>query len=304
MKIFNKQIILSLILCVVFEPLAYAVGDTFQITTPPIPYPSYESGKNDYKMTGLYGTISGSGLDLKGGGFDVALRSVPPGSTNFALGGSIGMAVVGGNYTHPENLSFSQSGFTAELERPKFDMVMMGFDFSLVLEHQFIKKEYFSLIGFGGLNMPFAFGSISGDSKVTLTGSYLGHAYSAKTKVSYTGMVTSILYGIPFGLQAGIYPHRDWTITPFVFFNQFLGGSTSVSATAKTSFYWYGNHTFSQEYSNSYSIGSFMSKSYGADLLFEPWKLSLGAMLQDADSGGKVGAVKVKVYQMSYKSTF
>ena len=251
----------------------YAGANSFQIAPAPVPYPKYELGSKRTRVTVTYLGMEGSGLSLVGGGFNIGGRTVPevPGNEEkpVAVDGMFGMYVLGGDYT---------STSTSNIE---MDMTLMVLNPQFDVEYQFIKKDKYSLIGFAGFSLPFYYGSVSGNMYVLGTTTYISVS------------MTSLSYTIPFGVQGGIYPHKDWTLMPFFFINWTLGGS--VSTTSRVT----GTYASSST-STSDSMDSFMATSFGMDVVYEPWDLSLGSLLQSVDGGGEAGAIETTMFQLSW----
>ena len=73
---------------------AMAQQSNFQLSPAPIPYPYFEPGRADYKLTGSYFTISADQLSFRGGGLNVIGRKAF--SEAAALDGQIGFLAMNG----------------------------------------------------------------------------------------------------------------------------------------------------------------------------------------------------------------
>jgi len=137
-------------------------------------------------------------------------------------------------------------------------------------EFQAYKGDSFSTLLFAGPNMSFLFGS-----------------YDIQTGI-YTDTITTsgYLFGLQAGVQFGI-SVGDVDIDPFA-----MVASQSGSMTMSSS---YGG-------SQTVTIDAFTTTSFGVDLTYKPWNLSLSAILQEAakQKDDKEG-MKTTIYQISWR---
>lgn len=269
-----KFILFSLfILASIKSNVSFAGANSFQISPAPVPYPYYEAGKTDAKFTGLYLGMSGGGLDASGAGFNAAGRKVLDQGAlagKGAVDGGFGLFVLGGDLKTGANTG---------------DLFVMAMNPQVNFEYQFKKEEKYSLIGFAGFTLPF----------------FMSQFDFSSTTVTIDTSAIGIMYGIPFGVQAGFYPHKDWTLAPFVMINWILGGtvSTTTNTTVKA-----GAFSSFSSTDTSDSIDGYMSPSFGMDIIWNPYNVSLGTLLQQAKGGGSAGDIKTTVIQLSWQKTY
>ncbi len=274
---------MKILLCLVllfFSLKSFSGGDSFQISPAPIAHPSYQEGEKPVlKTTGTYISMEGQGLELSGIGFTMNSRTVGKSlERKGAFHTNLGLNVLSGNYQFASEETSSMN----------FDLTMLNFNFEVGLEYQIIKTEMFSLIGFGGFTFPMFFLFMEGTTNDPVY-----------TNISATG--SGFLYGFPFGFQAGYSPTPNWTFAPFAVFNWMLGGTTSFTMTIDTIS---AGGAYSTESESSSNVDGYFAPSYGMDIIYEPYNISLGMLLQKIDSGGEAGGIETQTYQVSWRKEF
>lgn len=157
--------------------------------------------------------------------------------------------------------AFYMSG-TMNIGTDKGDLSILNMPFSINIELQPVKNDNASLILFGGAGMSLGFSSL--EYKYTL----LGKTYTNTTTTN------TFLYGLQGGAQVGI-KAGDFTISPFGMVQSQQGTASSSSSSSA------GGSS-----STSVEIPAFTSTSYGLDILYRPWNLTLSSMLQEAAKSG------------------
>lgn len=152
------------------------------------------------------------------------------------------------------------------------DMTMMSIPFSVNGEYQAIKTPAASLIFFAGPTMSISTGSI--DSSYTILG----------TTYSDTITTTTTLFGVQGGGQVSG-RLGDFKVSPFAMIQSQSGSSTSESS--------YGSSTTTD-------IPSYTTTSFGVDVLYVPWNMTLSSVLQQAAKSGDNEEVKTNIFQMSF----
>lgn len=173
--------------------------------------------------------------------------------------------------------AFYMSG-TMNIGTDKGNMSILTVPWSLNLEFQPVKNENAALILFGGAGMSMGLSSL--EYKYTL----LGKNYTNTTTT------TTTLYGLQGGAQVGV-KAGDFTISPFGMVQSQQGLASSSSSTSG------GGSS-----SSSVDIPAFTSTSYGLDILYRPWNLTLSSMLQEAAKSGSGGSegFKTTIVSMSW----
>ncbi len=148
----------------------------------------------------------------------------------------------------------------------------VNFSFGVNGEYQAYKGDTFSALFFAGPNL------------TLLVGSYKYNYTIGTTTSSDTATLTGDLIGLEGGVQFGINA-GNWQIAPFATIMSQQG-----SITASTS---YGDTTT--------NIKPFTTTSYGMDITYVPWGLSLSAILQEAAKQSDANeGIKTNIYQISW----
>lgn len=153
-------------------------------------------------------------------------------------------------------------GGTAGSGQSASDITVGVIPLSINIEFQLTK----GLILYGGL--PYMFSAIS----IEIPGPS-NDIFSDTTLTGYQG-------GAQYGINTG-----DFKITPFVMF-QSLGGKTTT--------------TIGSQQSTSTTIPSYTVTSYGLDVLYVPWNVTLSSLLQQAAKTGNNEAIKTTIIQLSW----
>lgn len=235
----------------------HAAQSNFQISPPPIATPEFDAGKVDKKVSATYVGITGTGLNLNGAGGNIIARQANSDMT--ALDVSAGVFLMSG---------------TMNIDTSKGDLFVMNIPLSVNFEFQPVKNENAALILFGGPMMSLGLSSFKYQYQYTAITSYSPLTYGTRT-ATMTSSTTTLLYGAQGGAQVGI-KAGDFTISPFAMF-QSQQGTASTTTTSSTS---------SGSGSSSSSIPAFTSTSYGMDILYRPWNMTLSSMLQEAAKSG------------------
>lgn len=152
----------------------------------------------------------------------------------------------------------------------KSTMTLMNMLLGVNGEYLAYKGDTASTLLFAGPNMTFMFGSFD---------------YSCGPSCTDTATLSGYLFGLQAGIQFGINA-GDFSIDPFA-----MVATQSGSMTTSTSF----NDT-------TVTIDSFTTTSFGVDITYKPWNMSLSAILQEAakqkdDNEG----MKTTIYQISWR---
>jgi hypothetical protein len=155
----------------------------------------------------------------------------------------------------------------------KSSTTFMNMLFGVNGEYQAYKGDTFSTLLFAGPNMTFMFGSFDSTYQI------MGNTYSDTTTL--TGYLFGLQAGIQFGVNAG-----DFSIDPFAMAMTQSGSMTSSSNAGDT----------------TVTIDAFTTTSFGVDITYKPWNLSLSAILQEAakQKDDKEG-IKTHIYQISWR---
>lgn len=263
----NKKLVFVLYLagCLpILRVTVQAQQSNFLLMPAPIAYPHFEPGRKDLKVAGDYFTFSGNEIDMKGGGTHGIFRYAA--NEIIAIDGIFGIYGVGGEVPGFALPFFFSSGFFTPIIDGKADVSGFGFPMAINLEIQAINRPAGSLILFGGPNL--AFGSF------TLRTPY--HAVSGGTVAGRTTFETQasvVMGGVQGGVQAGI-RLGNFRLVPFAM-------GMTMSGSASFTFDNGYKNTLSIEESGAVEIEPFFVSAYGADIIYEPWDLSLGAMFQN-----------------------
>ena len=153
----------------------------------------------------------------------------------------------------------------------KQPITFMNMLFSVNGEFLIHKGDVFSTLLFAGPNMSFMVGNME---------------YSCGPSCTDTMTMTSSLVGLQAGIQFGI-KAGDFSIDPFAMIMS-QQGSTTVSSS-------FGDTTT--------TIDPYTTTSFGVDLTYTPWNMSLSAIVQEAakQSDKDKEGVKTNIYQLSWR---
>lgn len=262
-----------------------AQQNNFQIAPPPIPYPYFEPGRMDYKLTGTYMSLSSddSEISIGGGGVNGMLRYAL--NEQMALNGTLGMFGLSGEMPGFALPFFYGGNLWSPVVEGKAKLTGFNMPMSGNLEFQAINTPGGSLIFFGGLNLSMAIFSIK-------------TPYHARTGVTNAGSTkfsmntTAMLAGIQFGMQGGV-PMGNFNFVPFMMMNMQSG---SASFTFKNGY----RDTDNLVEDSVVDIEPFTMTSFGADIMYIPWNLSFGTLLQQATSKKDQEGYKTVLVQLSW----
>lgn len=257
----SKGAVAAFLVLALGSGFARAQQSNFQISPPPVPYPYFEPGRMDLKLTGTALVMTAPGVDFHGGGLNGAFRKALGGP--FALDAKADLAVLGGTF---------DLGGTMGTVKP----VLLASSFGAGMELQLVKGPGFSLLAYGGLELPLSV--MTFDKYFTVSGK----------SVTPTSIMT-VMFGVPVGVQAGV-DLGPVKLAPFAAVTAY-GGGTSVYSYSGT------QSAFAP---SSADISGFTCLSYGMDVIIVPWNLSIGTLLQTAASSGSNGEVETKMIQLSY----
>ncbi len=151
------------------------------------------------------------------------------------------------------------------------DMFMVNFPFSLNGEYQAIRTPSASLIFFAGPTLSLGISSL--EYEYTISG----------TTYSDTFTTTTLLYGMQGGAQFSA-TMGDFKVSPFAMVQSSAGSSSTSSGGGST----------------STSISSFATISYGLDILYVPWNMTLSSILREADKSESNEAIDTTIIQLSW----
>lgn len=155
-------------------------------------------------------------------------------------------------------------------------MTLVNIPISLNLELQAYKGDVMSAIVFAGPAMIMTPGSM--EMKVGTT--------------TMTASIFNFLYGAQAGLQLGV-KLGDFTLSPFAM-AQSLQGTSTVTITVS-----------GQSQSTTTDIPAYTTTSYGADLMYTPWGLTLSSVLQEANKAdNQTPGFKTHIYTLSFTKQF
>lgn len=155
------------------------------------------------------------------------------------------------------------------------DMSMIMFPMSANGEYQAMKTPTLSLILFGGPTLSFGFSRLYYEWEVT----WLDTAYTFADTLS----TTTIMYGVQGGAQLGA-TMGNFKFSPFAMMQSLQGSSTTSNGT-----------------STSADIPAFTTISYGLDILYVPWDITLSSILQKASESEDNEAIDTTIIQLSWK---
>lgn len=267
--------------CVFFGLLAtsssiQAAQSNFSFSPPPIAAPEFSAGKVDRKASATYVGISGTGIDMSGFGGNFINRQAN--SDTVALDMSAGIFGINGKL----NVAAGTKG----------DFTTVNFPLSIGLEYQAVKDESSSVILFGGPMMSLGVSSLKFSSRTT------GVGFSMSSSSSTTS--NTLLYGLQGGVQGSL-NSGDFTFSPFAMFQSQQGStSATTSASSSTTITGFGTTYSYSTTTTTTSIPSFTSTSFGLDILYRPWNMTLSSMLQEAAKSGNNEGFKTTIISLSW----
>jgi hypothetical protein len=159
----------------------------------------------------------------------------------------------------------------------KADLTILSEVFGLNIEVQPVKTERVNLILFGGPTFDFSQGSM--ETSVTVL----------TNTISDTLTITTVMFGYLAGAQFGL-NLGDFNISPFAMMTSKSGSSTVSSS--------FGGDTETD-------IPTFTTTSYGFDIAYVPWNLTLSSVLQEAAKQGEENpGFKTTIYQLAWTKKF
>ena len=192
-------------------------------------------------------------------------------------GGGVSLSGYGVNYIRRRALSdalawdyqvglFSLNGTSSGLDMSFFTLPM-----SLNLEYQPIKTPDSSLILFAGPN--YSYGNVTIKDAVL----YIGGTY-------WDLNLSLTMYGVHAG---GQYSAKlgDFTVSPFIMI-QNQQGTADISYGALQQ--------------GSTTISAFTTTSFGLDLLYRPWNMTLSSVLQEAAKTVSNSAIKTTIFTLNF----
>lgn len=265
----------------------FAQQSNFQFMPAPIPYPSFEPGRNDTNVGadafGLTGGQAPDDVSIHGGGAHLIFRHAA--TEALAIDGGFGAYGMSGDVPGFA-LPFI---FGTNLWNPIIEGrgTLSGFGLPLFvdLECQVVNRPGGSLILFGGPNMTLA--SFNEDTPY--------HARTGSTNAAHTTFNTKstvFLGGVQLGVQAGV-RLGQFRLAPFAM-AIFQSGNA--------------NFTFDDGYrgtdqlvqSSVVNIQPFGLQVFGFDVIYVPWNLSLGGVFQHANSTTDQNGYTSSLYSLSY----
>jgi len=154
------------------------------------------------------------------------------------------------------------------------DMFMIMFPMSVNGEYQAMKTPTLSLILFGGPTLSFGFNSLYYEYEVTTWGT----TYTDSELL----VTTTIMYGVQGGAQLGA-TMGSFKFSPFAMMQSLQGSSTTSNGT-----------------STSADIPAFTLISYGLDIVYVPWDITLSSILQKASESEDNEAIDTTIIQLSW----
>jgi hypothetical protein len=260
---FMAVVVVSLVSSAAALPLFAADNSSFSIAPPPIANPVFGAGEGHLKVRGTY----------------LSMESTDP--TNDIEMNGYGFDFVGrtafNNFLAIDG-AIGILGLSGDMSYDtgmgSTDTTLSGFTMpmSFNLEVQPVKTNFINLILFAGPQLSFSYMDMDYTGGYTTTNSYV--------------------YGLQAGAQIG-FNIRD-TIGIDIF-----GMTLKQSGTADTYTYVDGWSPTS----GSSDIPSYKTTSYGMDLEYIPWGLTLSSILQEAGKSDENG-MKTHLYQLSWSHKF
>lgn len=156
---------------------------------------------------------------------------------------------------------------TMDFSGSQSDLSVMVLPLSFNMEYQPVK----GLILYGGVPLTFMSSYLEYSYSYTISGKTYTYNDSSST--------STMLYGLQGGAQYGINA-GDFKISPFIMLQSLSGSSDTDGITT--------------------SIPSYTQTSYGLDMLYVPWNITLSSLLQEAAKSGENEAIKTTIIQLSW----
>lgn len=259
------------VLCFPAAPVFAADADqsSFSIAPPPIANPVFEANEGHMKVRGTYLTMEGTDpefpYEITGYGTDFLARKAS--NSVLAFDGGMGITILDGDMGSDSTISGMSLPLQANVEVQAF------------------KADFMNLILFAGPQFTFSYMNV--DMKQTID---LGPYGGVQTSTMYMDMY-SIVFGIQAGAQVGFNIMDTVGIDVFgMALNQQGTQSVTYSASGYSD-------------SDSFDIPSYTTTSFGVDLQYIPWGLTLSSVLQEAGKSDSAGT-KTKMYQLSWSRKF
>jgi len=258
-------------------------GPNFSISPPPIAYPYFTPGRKDGRIGAVYLDMKFENIGITGGGVDFIFRQASDRTFAFDIEGGLSMMFSNDLPLSPmydpqvrDDKSSTWGDYDSVMvTADKADTTYYNIPLSLNLEVQAVNVPEFSLIVFAGPNVNLMWGSTLGLGGYTtrtdtnMNGHFVTLVPSAD---SFEQKMSVIMFGLQGGLQGGI-PLGPFKLAPFFTARGTSGGSMTMTTTSM-----YKN--VDPPDPASYDVPSSMATSLGMDIIFEPWGLSIGAVLQ------------------------
>lgn len=261
---------------------ALAQQVNFQFAPPPIPYPFFEPKRTDFRLTGGYFTLTGQGINLKGGGALFSGRHAV--SERLAFDGQVGLIGVGGTVPGFSLPSLQGVLLWSPVNEGDGKLSGVALPMSMNIEVQPFRSPRGSLILFAGPNLMFAPLTIRTPYHL-VRGGTVAKSSTFETKANV------VLGGIQAGVQGAI-PLKKFQLTPFAMINMESGSASFEFET--------GYNTYIPVTDTVMNIESFSFSTLGADLLYTPWGLSLGTLYQAASGKKQQNSYKLMLITASW----
>lgn len=236
---------------------ARASQSSFHISPQPVAAPEFSSGKIDKKIAATYISITANGLHLDGLGGSYIVRQANSDITAPSLSASI--FLLGGT-------------MDTGTSNDRGELYAVNVPLSMTLEYQPVQNELASMILFAGPTLNPGISSFKYSYKNTVVTSYVPLTTSTAEDTMSTS-TTSLLYGVQGGLQAAIHT-RNFIFAPFTMLQTQRGAASASFSSSRNSG------------TNAIDIPAFTSISYGLDILYRPWNMTLSSMHQEAEKSG------------------
>lgn len=248
---------------------------TFSIAPPPIATPVFGVKETDIKVGAMYLSMKSTdpSVDFKLSGYGVDFVGRSAFGDVLALDYAVGVVYMKGDFGLSTGLT--GTGGTGG-SGTKLPMNGVNIPISFNLEVQPYKNDVFNVILFAG--PAFNISAMTLDNVPTFIG-------FTQTTESLT--ITSTMYGLQGGVQLGFLV-GDFHLDAFAMATNFRGSQTV-------------DHSLGG--SESSDIPGYTTTSYGADIMYVPWGLTLSSLLQEATQSNNNGT-KTSMYQLSWSHKF
>lgn len=282
MKPMTRSSLVLLLLGFLWAGPASAQQVNFQFAPPPIPYPFFEPNRADFRLTGGYFTLTGQGINLKGGGALASGRKAF--NERIALDGQMGFIGVGGTVPGFSLPSLQGVLLWSPVNEGDGKLSGIALPMSMNVEFQPVRHPRGSLIVFAGPNLMIA--------PLTIRTPYhLVRGGTVAKSSTFETKATVVLGGIQAGVQGAI-PLKKFQLTPYAMINSESGSATFNFDT--------GYNTYIPVKDTVVNIEPFSFSTVGGDLLYTPWNLSFGTLFQAASGKKHQSSYKLVLYTLSW----